>query len=189
MERKRVYTPLLLFLVFFGPVLAAVLIYLGPQEWIPLSGAAHGELLDPVEPLPRIALRSASGDDPGRDSWSLWSLVYARRSACGPSCIEELNRLNQVRLALGDDRDRTRLVLLYAGRQPAIPAAAELLVGRLDEGQGVVAMQLLLRHGIESGRVFIVDPHGNLVVRYPAEPAQEEVLEDLERLIKLAVID
>jgi hypothetical protein len=41
---------------------------------------------------------------------------------------------------------------------------------------------------LQEGRIFVVDPLGNLVVSYPPAPNQELLLEDLERLLDVSRI-
>jgi hypothetical protein len=39
-----------------------------------------------------------------------------------------------------------------------------------------------------AGRIYIVDPHGNLVLWYPLHEAGEPVLQDIEQLLKVSQI-
>ena len=108
---------------------------------------------------------------------------------CAEQCVVELNRLNQVRLALGDDLDRAQLVLLYTGNGPQLPEGAALLAARLDDRAGSALLELLGAERVGTGSIFLADPLGNLVMTYPADAEQRGILEDLERLLTVTVIE
>jgi len=176
----------MLMLVFIGPMLLAVGAYYAPWEWVRESGAAHGDLIDPPRPLPLRSLTTASGTDTPED-WLRyrWSLIYASTAPCDTACLDELNRLNQVRLALGKDLARAQVILLFMGTAPILPAGADVTVARLDDGAGRVMLEVLGEENIRSGRIYIVDPLGRLAMTYEPMVEQKWLLEDLERLLQI----
>ncbi len=190
MKLKHSIQPYLLILVFFGPLLFAAVAYYGPWEWLRQTAAAHGELIDPPLPLPRGALTTPSGGETAPNWFQYrWSLIYARTAPCDQPCISELNRLNQVRLALGKDLGRAQVVLLFAGAPPPLPAGADVIVARLDNAAGGAMLDLLEARGIRDGRIYISDPAGQLIMTYPPDAEQSGILEDLERLLSVYRID
>lgn len=176
-------TVVLLVLVFFGPLLAAVIAFYGPWAFAP--SAAHGQIIEPPLPLPAEALpvrmRTAPAGQPRK-----WSVIYARTSACGEDCLEDLLRLHQVRLALGEDRGRVQTVLLWAGPDLPIPPEAEWITARLDDAAGKTIIQLLGEDAVRNGRIYIADPADRLMMTYPPDVEQSGLLEDLERLLDLS---
>ena len=188
MSRSSTIQPLLLMLVFFGPLALAVVAFYGPWEWVP-RGTPHGELIQPPLPLPPGALTTRSGDRTAPDWYrERWSLVYARTAQCTEPCLVELDRLNQVRLALGDDRQRVQLVFLFAGAGPELPPEASVLTARLDDAAGTAMLELLGAERVRDGRIYIADPLGNLVMTYPPGTEQRGIFEDLERLLTVTAI-
>ena len=188
MKRSPSLQPLLLLLVFGGPLVLAVIAFYGPWDWVP-RGAAHGEFIQPPVPLPPGELTTLSGARTEPDWYrGRWSLIYARTAECREQCVAELNRLNQVRLALGDDLRRVQLVLLFAGSGPELPDGAALLAARLDDAAGSEVLELLGAERIGDGRIYLADPLGNLVMTYPPGTEQRGILEDLERLLTVTVI-
>ncbi len=182
----RSIQPYLLLLVFFGPLLLAALAYYGGWDWLAPAGRPHGQLISPTRSLPDNALAPASAATTGA-GWAddRWSLIYLRAADCTGRCVGQLNRLNQVRLALGADMPRAQVVLLLAGTAPVLPEGAEVLVKRLDTaGEG--AVRELLGEDSGNGQIYIADPRGTLVLRYPPDAEQKHILEDLERLLQLA---
>jgi hypothetical protein len=47
-------------------------------------------------------------------------------------------------------------------------------------------LQALGAERLAQGRVYIADPQGNVVVSYPAEVEQKELLRDLKRLLSVS---
>jgi cytochrome oxidase Cu insertion factor (SCO1/SenC/PrrC family) len=120
-----------------------------------------------------------------------WSLVYLAGSNCderAPAVLEELSRL---RLALDKDAARVRRVLLHAGECTApnpAPEGSELLVLAATGAEGA-ALRALFPPAIDGAfGIYIVDPHGNLLMSYPATGSARGLLKDLERLLRLSSI-
>ncbi|HLF12628.1 MAG TPA: hypothetical protein VJA26_15605 [Gammaproteobacteria bacterium] len=179
----------LIALVCLGPVVLALLTYYGAWElgWIPRLPGSR-ELIEPQVALPATPLEGPDGPMPGGWARYRWSLIYARITACEERCAQHLGRLHQVQLALGRDLDRVQRVYLYAGDAAAIAADAQLLMGRLDDDRGAPLLRLLGEDRIQDGRIYICDPLGNLVLSYPADVEQKELLRDLQRLLDVSGI-
>jgi hypothetical protein len=178
--RNRNRVLLLLALLFFGPVLLAVIAYFGPWRWSP--DAAHGDLVDPPRSLPMTAALDA-GDDKGR-----WSLIYARLEPCLDDCIGQLMRVEQVRLALAQDAERVRLVAYVTGPNVERAAEAGWAAMHADAAAAQPAVDALGGATIRTGRIYIADPLANLVLSYPPDVEQRALLDDLERLLDLSQI-
>jgi hypothetical protein len=141
------------------------------ERWIPGRQANYGELLAP-RPLagPLAPLRGK------------WVLVTFDAAACGPACERKLYVVRQVRRAQAKEAERVeRLWLLTDGGQPR----AELLAA-LDGGHVAAAAVELERAfpGRATEHIYLVDPLGNLMMRYPAAPDPSRMIKDLERLLK-----
>ena len=174
--RHKSLVPWLIALVCLGPFGLAMLLYYGPRDvvWLPqLPG--QRELLDTPVPLPAAWLDGTPGA-------YRWSLIYARMAACDRQCTRELTRLLKVRQALGKDQEHVQRALWYAGDAPGL-ADPELKLQRLDESPGpeVAAALGLNRNG--SGRIFVADPRGDVILSYPVDVEQKELLRDLKRLL------
>lgn len=176
-------TLLTMVVVFAAPALAAWFYFLNPQ-YLPDNRSNRGELIQPM-----VTLDTSSGltgpDGSAFDSDSLagrWILVSLEGAACGEPCRQRLISLRQIRLALGQSRMSVeRLLLLTGGDSGGVESefpgmrvafARQALLNHLGEGEAAL------------GRIYILDPMGNLMMRYAADAPAKDTLKDMERLIK-----
>lgn len=171
-----------------APVAASYLLYyFGDLRALPQVLNEDRMLLRPAVPLPPPPGVESSDSA----SWGpKWSLLYVRDAACDDACRRTLVRLAQVHVALGRDQNRVRRV--YFGPDGAALAAddptldAHALSAETDALHAVLAA-----NGGEAGtdgRLYFVDPHGNLVLSYPPDAEQKGLLDDLERLLDVSQI-
>jgi len=180
--------------LFFVPLALSFYLYYG-TSWRPSGGAQHGELIDPARPLPEVALAQPDGTPTGGDFLrGDWHLVYVGDGACDPACREALVKARQVRLALDKDVSRVGRVFLYAGAapEPGYLAAEhpDLVAASVDGEQGLTVLAAFPQDPppLSAGHLYIVDPLGNLMMRYPADADPRAILTDLERLLRLSHI-
>jgi hypothetical protein len=188
-------TLLLVALLFLLPVGLSFYLYYGNSEWRPAASVNHGELIAPARTLPAVTLRGPNGLEVATPFESTWSLIYVGSGRCEAQCREALYVMRQVRLALNRDSDRVRRIFLYQGEcceEPYFSREQQGLV-TLDlasdtEGRLAGAFPAAPRPAIESGRIWLADPHGNLMMSYAADADPEGMLTDLKRLLKLSHI-
>ena len=171
----------LLALVCALPVAAS---YLSYYLWPPVGQMNYGELLTPT-PLPNDALTPIAGlPYGGQGLEGRWVLVYAGPAACDQVCTEALYFMRQVRTAQGKEMDRLkRLWLVTDG---GVPPASSL------EGQQGLEVARTAPAWLDhlggspdaQGRIYLVDPLGLVMLRYPPSPEPRRMIKDLERLLK-----
>jgi len=179
--------------LFLAPLSFAFWLYYG-SSWRPLLRTNHGELIDPARPLPRVSLPLVGGT--GGASATLlagkWSLVVlgAGPAGCDATCQENLVYARQTWLSLGKFVPRAQRVLVggagccdvaYLQREHA---GLLTVAGASPEGALVLqAFPLPSAHFI-----YIVDPLGNLMMRYDARSDPKGLREDLKKLLDLSHI-
>jgi len=173
--------------VFAAPAIAAWFFYLNP-EYLPSGRSNKGELIDPVVALPSdLALSTGDGSDFPRDLLEgKWTLVYLASGACDDACRNQLIAMRQIRLALGESqRSVERLLVLTdtTATDLARELGAEFAGMRIALGGGRLA-ELLGEGTVALDRIYILDPMGNLMMRYAAGAPARDTLEDLEHLLK-----
>ncbi|MWL86125.1 MULTISPECIES: cytochrome C oxidase subunit I [unclassified Cupriavidus] len=185
---------LMLLLVCASPVLFSYFTYYVIK---PEGGSTnYGALIDPQRPMPAVTLTDERGQPmPLAQLRGKWVMLMTDPSACGEACARKLFTMRQIRAGQGENRERIVPVWLIqdAGEVDGRLAAAynEPYAGvrflRMDAG--AIAKWLPAREG---GRVedtiFLVDPLGNLMMRWPADPDPAKVSSDLKKLLKYSRI-
>ena len=147
-------------------------------DWAPGSTSNYGEFISPPRPLAAPALAALRGK---------WVLVSFDAAACDAYCEKKLYFMRQMRRAQGKDQDRVeRLWLVTDARQPR----AELLnaiEGTRVERAGALPAQFPAA-ATPMDHIYVIDPLGNLMMRFPREPDPSRMLKDLQRLLKVSRI-
>lgn len=185
---------LLLAALFLLPLALSFYLYYA-SGWRPVGQVNHGELITPARALPAVSLATASGAATGAEFLrGQWTLLYIGPGACDKTCSAALYTTRQVRLALGDKMDRVQRVFLYSGTccEQAFFGAehAGLITASVDTPAGEELLRTFPgeHSAATAGRIYLVDPLGNLMMGYaPAAPAKG-MIEDLKRLLKLSHI-
>ena len=103
-------------------------------------------------------------------------------------------KARQVRLALDKDVGRVGRVFLYSGTAPDTGYLAaeqpDLVAASIDGDAGRMLLAAFPQDPspLSAGHLYIVDPLGNLMMRYPADATPRAILTDLERLLRLSHI-
>jgi cytochrome oxidase Cu insertion factor (SCO1/SenC/PrrC family) len=175
--------------VFALPLVLANWIFHHPEAWTPTRFTNHGELIDPARPIEEFALVTAEGERFTLEQLhNRWTLLYVGDGVCDLYCGAALFKTRQVRLALGHDIDRVQRVYLLtdANAVHALePVRAEHPGLKLGTGSAPALSPLLGLLGPDAeDQVYLVDPHGNVVLRYGAEASSRGMLNDLKKLLK-----
>jgi len=180
---------LLIASLFGVPLLTAILLY-HSSDWRPVVNS-QGTLIDPPRTLTAAGLTLPDGAPAPADVFEgHWSVVHPA-TACDARTEALFEELGRVRLALDKDAPRMRRVLLHNGScagmtPPSRDADLLVLVAAGAEGNALLAAFPPAVDG-EPG-IYIVDPHANLMMSYPASGSARGLLKDLERLLRLSNI-
>jgi hypothetical protein len=204
---------LLLVLLFFAPLLLAFVLYYG-SGWRPTGRTNHGELIEPPLPLPLVALPlvalpqvapapgaaedAAPGAAPGGDALAAadvltgkWSLVYINSGDCNADCRNTLYFMRQTHLGLANLAPRVQRVFLVTAdccdRDYLARGQPGLIILNAD---GAAAAPLVAQFPPErrTSSIFVVDPRGNLMLRYDAHDDPKGLRNDLKKLLTLSHI-
>jgi cytochrome oxidase Cu insertion factor (SCO1/SenC/PrrC family) len=177
-------TLVLLIIVFFGPFVGAYVAY---RFFPPDTSANYGELLLPPAQVPLQPLLVPGGAFRFADLNGKWVLVASDSGQCAEACEKKLTLMRQVWLALGKNRDRVERVFVVDDLARPAPAQLEPYPGMrtvtLPEG-----MQMPPGLANDRAHVYVVDPLGNVMMRFPAGAEGRRMLKDLERLLKASSV-
>jgi hypothetical protein len=157
----------------------------------------HGDLILPVRTLPSASdLRTPTGDTVGPQFLrGRWNLIYILEGSCEQACKNDLAELKKVRLAMDHERDRVHRVVL--GHAPCCSEAdlgsadADLTVAYVDSPAGSALLGALANEGEQTPPVrdvYVVDPLGNLVMRFSPDVDRKGLIKDLDKLLRLSHI-
>jgi len=164
-----------------APTVAAWFAYV---LWQPQPRLNHGELIE-ARAISDPELRRLDGS-PFRLSQlrGRWVLLQIDSGACAEACGKKLLYMRQVRLAQGKDAERIERMWLLAD---AAPPDATLL--RDHEGLRVARAPGRFLAEFPAARspsdhIYLLDPLGNLMLRFPSDPDPRRMMKDLERLLR-----
>lgn len=183
-ERRRGrWTALALFFVAALPVVAAYLAFL---FWSPARGINYGELIAPQQ-MPDAALAGLDGSSFRLSGFrGKWLLVQIGGGGCAEECVKRLFLMRQVRAMQGKERDRVQTLWLLDDRaapdERLLRAYDGVHVGRA----GTALVQLFPAPDDPKEHVYLVDPLGNLMLRFPADADPKRVSRDLARLLEVS---
>lgn len=179
---------ILLAVMFFGPaVLAWAMVISG---WQPGATINNGVLLEPPVNQAHEGWRMANGQ-PMPATWfeGYWTLLVPVAGDCGADCRAMLDELRRVRVALNQDADRVRVLLLRPRDAEPLPARLAFagLVHASAPRERIAALLGSVPGDRGAGRgVFIVDYLGFRMMGYPVPLDGSGLLDDMERLLRAA---
>ncbi len=186
--------------LFLLPLLGSVWLYYG-TGWRPAGHVNHGELISPPRRLSKVSLPRVAPADPAAGGKSstpapdlfrgTWTLAYVGDGSCDAACRQTLYVMRQTRRALGTDMPRVSRVFLVTGHCCAVAFLAREQAGlEVLDATGLPGRQLLDQFppGDRTHSLFIVDPLGNLMMRYDVRRNPRGLLIDLRKLLALSDI-
>jgi hypothetical protein len=152
--------------------------------WTPSGGQVNYGTLVAPQPLPDVSLRTAAGDPFSlRALRGKWVLLTVDAVACDYTCARKLYATRQARTMTGRERERLWLVT-GEGAPPA-----ELLAAHPDLRIAAADPAVLAALPAAPGEgIFLVDPLGNLILRYPDNPDIKKLNKDIGRLLSASSI-
>jgi cytochrome oxidase Cu insertion factor (SCO1/SenC/PrrC family) len=149
----------------------------------------YGELIAEKR-LPAVPLKLADGKD-----FSLaqlegkWLFITVDDAACNAYCEKKLWQIRQVRKTQGKYPERIeRVWLITDGGRPAQRLLAEYEGTWMVDAAGSAVLAALPHAGAQTDHIYLVDPLGNIVLRYPRDADPSRMKKDLDRLLKVSRI-
>jgi hypothetical protein len=179
-------TLLLIVAIGLAPIVASYAAY---YWFTPSKRVNYGELLE-TGPAPILAGTDADGKVFSlSDLRGKWVLLIASRGGCADDCARALYATRQARTIQGREQDRVVRLLLQPLAAPALPqdlapADPGLVVVSIDQR----ALEQLPFGESAAAGVLLLDPRGNLVLRYGADPDIRGLANDLQRVLKASQI-
>ncbi len=175
-------------LVCAAPVIASYFTYYVIR---PQGRVNFGALIDPQRPIPAVSATTLAGESvPLRSLEGQWLLLSVADAACDANCQQRLYLQHQMRVSLGREMDRVDWVWLVADDAPVpaalLPALADATVLRVPAATLSQWLPPAAGHDLRE-HLYVVDPMGNLMMRFPAHleiSNAGKARGDLERLLR-----
>jgi hypothetical protein len=170
-----------------APVIASYIAYYYVR---PSARSNYGTLVDPQRPVPALQLTTLDGRPFETDHLrGKWTLLMIAGGDCADACRDRLYHLRQVRLTTGRERDRVQRVWLIPDRQP-LPTQ---VIREYDGTEMVRADAAQLAQWLPSDpveppgayaeHIYVIDPLGNLMMRFPLDADPNKTKRDLAKLL------
>lgn len=171
--------------LFALPIIASTVTYL---YFRPEATGNYGELLAPPQPITTGRfLRVGGGAFAFAELRGKWILIASDSGACAGACMDKLTLMRQVRLMTG--RNAMRLERVFVADD--IEAVAPATLAPFDGMHAITpppGMALPLSAVNDRAHIYLVDPLGNVMIRFPAQADPRRMLRDLERLLKASQV-
>lgn len=173
---KRNYIILLVLAVIFAlPGLAAYELYAHPQ-WLSQAAINKGQLLSPPELLANVNAKPK------------WRLILWNPGNCESPCLEQIEKLARVRLALG--RRLYQVDELLVINKTANALSEDLLKAFADKDIRVLTLsdeQRLKQASLtNTAKIFIANPQDFLVLAYDINTKPGDIFHDIGQLLSVA---
>lgn len=187
-RQRRGRLMLLCMLIFFiTPLIAVIAMY--KLDWRP-KGESIGELVTPAKLLTiDSALITSDGSVAQPDLWKdKWSMVYVAAN-CEETCKNKLHIMRQIHVSLYKEIARMQRVLITTSREVTESKRDYpdmLILNQPTTEITVLSDQFNINNepSINSDRIYLVDPLGNLMMSYTPATAPALIRKDITRLMK-----
>jgi cytochrome oxidase Cu insertion factor (SCO1/SenC/PrrC family) len=175
-------TLVLIALVCVLPLVASYSLY---YFWRPDSTVNYGQLLTPVALPRKHCFRCRTSLSSFQALKGRWTLVLADGGACDAQCEQSLYYIRQVRKAQGEHQDRIERVWLVSDAAQPQPKLIEAIEGmHVVKAAGSATLAAVVRDPAHARAIYLVDPLGQVMMRYPDQPDPKKMIKDFQRLMK-----
>lgn len=159
----------------------------------PQSRTNYGTLLDPrVYPMPQLEATTLDGKPQTLDAFKgKWIMLHIDEGDCPDACKKTLFEMRQLRLMQGKDMDRIERIWLITDDKPI----DTLLMREYDGTRFIRVKQEALKAWLPveqntklTDHIYLIDPLGNLMMRFPKDADPNKVKKDLSKLLKASSI-
>ncbi len=182
-----------LFAVLMVCAAPLILSYLTYYVIKPTGRTNYGTLIDPRQyPIPAMDTTTLDGRPEKLEQYSgKWIMLKVGGGECLEACQKQLFAMRQWRTMQGKNRDRVERVWLITDDKPLDTMTIRQYDGMhlLRAPDAVVAKWLPTEIGTEAAsHIYLIDPLGNLMMRFPLDPDPRKVYKDIAKLLKASAI-
>jgi hypothetical protein len=181
---------LLVVAICAAPMIASYLTYYVIK---PAGRNNYGALIDPREhPLPDLGGKLLDGKPVSLDAYKgRWLMIQAESGDCGDPCAKKLFAQRQLRAMQGKAADRIEPIWLITDDKPLSTVLMRAYDGTRMVRVNAAALNAWLP--TEPGtrvedHIYLVDPLGHLMMRFPKDADPKKVKADMSKLLAASAI-
>ena len=187
---------ILVIVAFLSPVVLSWVIF-NYTDIVENRGTSnHGDLITPPRPMEDLAMIDPINADRKESLHGKWSMVYVAET-CDDVCMKNVYRMRQIHIMMDKHSLRVQKVLFLTAQQ-----ASELSSKLVDfAGQQVINTDLINTGALlekfrllssddplTQHRIYIVDPLGNLMMKFEPDANPRDIMTDLKKLLRASRI-
>ncbi len=186
-QRKGRWKLLAVLAVCAAPLIFSYLTYYVIK---PQGRTNFGTLIDPrAHPIPALGATTLDARPASLDAFKgKWVMLKVGPAACDKDCMEQMFGMRQVRSMTGKEMDRVERVWLVTDAAPLETVLIRELDGMriLRAPPDALAKWLPLEPGAGlADGIWLIDPLGNLMMRFPKVPANATEAEKVQHYAKI----
>ena len=192
--KRNPYTVWFVVLAFIAPVALAYIMFFFVDV---KSFVNHGEILKPIIHISSFKLKNDDDEIIPEDELTYkWRIISFLGKDCNKQCEKRLYDTRQIHTSLG--KDQHRLIRMFVHLQPAAEPLSKLISethpnviqvkGDKDVILNALGDNVRNNAGITNNETYIMDPMGNVMMRFMQEQPNKEFLYDLKKLLKASQI-
>jgi hypothetical protein len=191
-ERRRIsgrWKMAAIMLACAAPVIASYLAYYVVR---PEGRKNYGELIQPARALPEVKAQLLDGTAvPLPALQGQWLLVSVGGGACNEACQKNIYWTRQLREVMGRDKDRIERLWLVADDAQVDSKLAPQVHAPRNDAQALRVPRAVLEQWLPAAagkkiedHLYVVDPYGNLMLRWPADMDAAKAKRDIHNLLR-----
>ena len=193
-KKRNPYTVWFVVMAFIAPVALAYIIFFFVDV---TSYVNHGEILNPIVHIKDFELTDENNEVIPQDKLTYkWRLISFVSKDCDEKCETRLYDTRQIHTSLG--KNQHRLSRMFVHLEPASESLTKLMADEHENvihvnGNAAIILKTLGSNvhddiGISDNETYIMDPMGNVMMRFTQEQPNKEFLYDLKKLLKASQI-
>jgi cytochrome oxidase Cu insertion factor (SCO1/SenC/PrrC family) len=151
----------------------------------------YGSLLSPIVDASKLNIKVDEKPTTLAALKGKWLMVTVGPSSCDDACAERLYLARQVRETTGREKERIELVWVVtdSGKPSQKILDAYPTVKRVTAEVDAVGAVLPVEGSASvAAHTYVVDPLGNVIMRFPAKPDPSKMKKDMSKLLRASRI-
>jgi hypothetical protein len=151
----------------------------------------YGSLLNPIVDASKLNIKVDEKQTTLAALKGKWLMVTVGPSTCDDACAERLYLARQVRETTGREKERIELVWVITDTGKPLQKVLDAYptVKRVTAEIDAIGAVLPVEGGASvTAHTYIVDPLGNVIMRFPAKPDPSKMKKDMSKLLRASRI-